>query len=226
MAEISVEGKQVLKTIGSGELTFSQIQKKLGENFPVGAEVGLLGQMGLLEEVDGYLSVTDVGIKVAAIEGTEIPERLESEMVATIKQAQGVVINKPGEAEAQYRKGAGITEPTETDAMRQYKEGLARQQGKPVNARSARYEPQGSTSDGDLPEEDEPIVEAAEELEAPKQVLEVRAASTSVSESSALCKCPVFGKANINFCTIACLFYKKSIQSCDMDERLAERMKP
>lgn len=218
--DISNDQKAVLKAIGAKEMTFSQLQRKLGENFPVGSEIQVLGQMGLVEEADGYLFVTDVGIRVAAIEGNEIPERLEQEMNATVKQAGEIKIQKPGEAMADYRKGAGIKDPDENEAMRQYREGLARQQGKPVNPRSARYEPAGDTEDAEHPEgpadEEEvvkPVLEAAEEHREPEAVREIRGHNA----------CPIFGSASINFCVAMCAGWDNG---CGVTDKMAERMKP
>jgi len=211
--EVSNEQKSVLKAIGAKEVTFSQLQRKLGENFPVGAEVQILGQMGLVEEADGYLFVTDVGIKVASIEGNDIPDTLEAEMNASVQKAGAIIIDQPGDAQAKYRKGVGIEEQPESDAKRQYREGRARQQGKPVRQKPSRYEPQSDTTDGDQPEE--PLLEAAEENEEPTEIIEVR----SQGETA----CPIFGKASLKFCTAMCAGWDNG---CGVTDKMAERLKP
>lgn len=192
-------------------MTFSQIQKKLGESFPLGSETQLLGQMGLLEDVDGYLSVTDVGIKVAALEGNEIPDGVEDEMNSAIQQAKRVKIDKPGEAEAKYRQGVGVKEPVENDAIRQYKEGIARKSG--YVPQVGKQQPQGETSDADSPEE--PIMEAAEELKEPEGIIEVKTAGRN--------HCPVFGNTSLNFCITMCAGWDNG---CGVTDKMAERLKP
>ena len=208
--DISNEAKKVLKTIGAREMTFSQLQKKLGESFPLGSETQLLGQMGLLEDVDGYLSVTDVGIKVAALEGNEIPDGIEGEMNSAIQQAKTVKIDKPGEAEAKYRQGVGVKEPTENDALRQYKEGIKRGGYVP---QVGKQQPQGETSDADSPEE--PVLEAAEELQEPEGIREVKTTGSN--------NCPVFGNVSLNFCITMCAGWDNG---CGVTDKMAERLKP
>lgn len=209
--EISNEAKKVLKTIGAREMTFSQLQKKLGEAFPLGSETQLLGEMGLLEDVDGYLSVTDVGIKVAALDGNEIPDGIEDEMNSAIQQAKKVKIDKPGEAEAKYRQGVGAKEPVENDALRQYKEGIARKNG--YVPQVGKQQPQGETSDADSPEET--VLEAAEELQEPEGIREVKTAGSN--------HCPIFGNAGLNFCITMCAGWDNG---CGVTDKMAERLKP
>ena len=90
--EISELGKKILKSIGPAEIAFSSLIKKVKDE-GVGSELPLLQSLKLLDDIDGYITLTDLGIKVAALDDNEIPDSMLQEN----SNSQKFQIHKPGD---------------------------------------------------------------------------------------------------------------------------------
>lgn len=205
--EISDRTKKILKGIGAKEITFSALQKKMGEDFPIGADINLLTQLGAVEDVDGYLSVTDLGLQIAVIEGSEIPEELEIALSEANKLASQIKIDKRGEAAKAFDRGKGKTERPISSAKEKYLQGL-----KNSSETNKSKQPVASHSD-----EDETVLEGAEEGREPYQtgIIEVKSAGSN--------HCPVFGNCSLNFCITMCAGWDNG---CGVTDKMAERLRP
>jgi len=206
--DITERAKQILKDIGAREKSFSQLQKKFGEDTPIGADVQLLTQLGALEDVDGFLSLTDVGLKLATIDGTEIPEKIESALAEFAHKRDQIKIDKKGDAARTFRRGKGIKIESGSSTVEKYKQGLER---------AAASENQRSIQPiGDHSEEGEPALEGAEEAEEPT---EVRVITSSIDS---LIECPVFGESPKMFCTMFCGAYNQTLGKCTMTPKMVK----
>jgi hypothetical protein len=205
--EITDKSKQLLKAIGAKEITFSGLQKKMGEDTQIGANVSLLTQIGAIEDVDGYLSLTDFGLQIAVLEGSEIPEELETALSEANKIASEIKIDKKGEAARAFNKGKGKTDKPLSIAKEKYQQGLSRR------SETAKSK-QPIANHG---EEDETVLEGAEEGKEPEDtgIIEVKSAGSN--------HCPVFGNCSLNFCITMCAGWDNG---CSITDKMAERLRP
>ena len=194
--EINDRSKEILKVIGAAEKSHSQIQKRFGEDTPIGSDLQLLAQMGVLEEVDGFYSITDAGLKVAALEGTEIPEYLEEELKRQSNLESMIKINKPGVASDAYKRGMGYKKAGLSPAQEKYQAGIRRMLNK------------------ESPALIEPVLEGAEETKEPTSVIIAPKGHNA---------CPIFGNASLNFCISMCAGWDNG---CGVTDKMAERLKP
>lgn len=106
--EITKLGKEILQILLLRDIVTSELQKKFGEDNPIGSEVSQLAQMALLDEVDGTVSITEVGLLAASIDsGTEIPDNLQGAINREIAKQNKIRIDKPGSAKEKYLRSIG-----------------------------------------------------------------------------------------------------------------------
>ncbi len=205
--EISSTAKQIVKAIGARELTFSQLQRVFGEEKPIGADLQLLEQMGIVESLEGYITVTDVGLKIVNLEGNEISEELTLELGEANRKRSEIKINKPGEALRKYKSSMGESGKKDTTAMEKYKAGIARN-------KAARESPKAKQPEGDFRDEDEPALEGAGEG--------IESENVTTLTSKTIVNCPIFSKASASFCNTMCAGFDNG---CSVTEKMAERLR-
>ena len=126
--EITPLGKEILIAIGPDEIALTQLRNKV-KNELVGAELPLLQNFGLLEEVDGYVCLTDAGVKAAVIiiDGKEIPE----DFMSTFVKQRNIKIDKPGDAISRYSNEGRVPKPL-SEAVKKYRSGIERMRNNPT----------------------------------------------------------------------------------------------
>jgi len=202
MMEISDVGKRILEEVGAKEIPYTALTKKFKSGENIGSELPMLEQMGLLEQVDGYISLTDVGVKVMRLETKEIPTSIEEELNKAVKLARSIKINKPGAAIKERYSATGVKPKSVSEAKKQRHMALERLKNNPKPAHK-EYD------------EEDVSLEGAEEMVGPENIEQVTSIIT----------CPVFGEIKRLFCEACCEAYSTINSNCTLSESMARRLK-